>query len=467
MIVREDVPRNVSRLGTVLLCLIGLAVIPGWLPGQETAQETAEESAAVADGASNEAATADVAENESTPVQATETSEESVLEPPVAESSAPSQSSTVESEVPVLPSRTAAPPAPSRPNSPRAPNRVRATASPRPSGRSTSPHSVATGDGLAPFQVAESEASAKAHVEKVTRAFRLEHAEPFEMLVLLRGILGRSIVHGGSIVHGASRENSDPYNIRNGELYSRTVERATNRAVEFEVKTQQQDKSDDVRIRIVRRPADKQAVKMVRLLGGRLRVIADVRTKSLIARGPEEDVQSVADLLEVLDTPNEVPQAGSAKLKNGQIFMFQHRQADEMAEILEGLGFAVERSDQPWQTYQSFGYLPTGEPQFQPRRPKGEAATLRFDKASPPPGGVIVATGPEAELEQLATLISHLDVAPKTYPNPTAPDTAFEDSAEDAAFPDQVPAEPEAPADFDAEDAAFNNGHDQLEFAPE
>jgi hypothetical protein len=103
------------------------------------------------------------------------------------------------------------------------------------------------------------------------------------------------------------------------------------------------------------------------------RVAVDPRTGSLIARGTEEDLRAISEIITALDTPED---KASAKLKNFRTFRLKHSGAAEMASILQELDLKVTVS------------------------------VLQK-------GNMLAVSGPEAALKEVGELIEALDVEGK------------------------------------------------------
>jgi hypothetical protein len=68
------------------------------------------------------------------------------------------------------------------------------------------------------------------------------------------------------------------------------------------------------------------------------RVAVDARTGSLVARGTEEELRAISEIIAALDTPED---KSSAKLKNFRTFRLKHSGAAQMASILQELEVKV------------------------------------------------------------------------------------------------------------------------------
>src|SRR5262249_34965862 len=103
------------------------------------------------------------------------------------------------------------------------------------------------------------------------------------------------------------------------------------------------------------------------------RIAVDPRTNSLVARGTEDDLRAISEIITALDTPED---KASAKLKNFRTFRLKHSGAAEMASILQELDLKVTVS------------------------------VLQK-------GNMLAVSGPEAALKEVGELIEALDVEGK------------------------------------------------------
>ncbi len=116
--------------------------------------------------------------------------------------------------------------------------------------------------------------------------------------------------------------------------------------------------------------------------GGDVWLTADKRTSSLIARGPKEALDVVAELVAAFDKAEKsIPQEVS-KLSDVRVLTLQSRSPQEIAGILNGLGIQV-------QTISLAG------------NPYGRSA-----------GGKLIAVGNAEDIKQLEQLVKSLDVTP-------------------------------------------------------
>src|SRR5262249_41556736 len=114
----------------------------------------------------------------------------------------------------------------------------------------------------------------------------------------------------------------------------------------------------------------------VPLQGHTWRVVVDNRTRALIVRATEKNVQMVADLVAVLDLPPDKP---VPKVKSLKAFKLHHAKAEAMLQTLQQLG---------------------------------TRARLAADAAS----NTLIAAGPDDDLKEIGDVIEALDVEVKTAP---------------------------------------------------
>lgn len=128
-----------------------------------------------------------------------------------------------------------------------------------------------------------------------------------------------------------------------------------------------------------------------------IRLAADPRTKSLIARGSAEHIERVAKIVAAADASEKVPDQQTEKLGNLRAITLKHRNVAELAKILQSLGITVAELG-----------LPT-EP-----ADKATNDTAPIDK-------LLMIAGPDKDVAELQKLIESLDVEgsePKGEPTP-------------------------------------------------
>jgi type II secretory pathway component GspD/PulD (secretin) len=106
--------------------------------------------------------------------------------------------------------------------------------------------------------------------------------------------------------------------------------------------------------------------------------VVDERTRSLVMRGTEKDVQTAAELVALAELPREKPLPA---LKHLKAFRLKHADAAQTAELLTELGV--------------------------------EARVVALV-----PTNVVVASGPEAAMKEVAEVLQALDVEVKEPPPP-------------------------------------------------
>jgi type II secretory pathway component GspD/PulD (secretin) len=111
------------------------------------------------------------------------------------------------------------------------------------------------------------------------------------------------------------------------------------------------------------------------------RMVADVRTNSLIIRGTEKDLQMAADLIAVLDVPADKP---VPNVKNVSAFKLKFAPAAETAAILQGLELGAQ-------------IVPDER------------------------GNIVIVAGPEAVRKEIGELIQALDVEGLATPKRRTP----------------------------------------------
>jgi beta-lactamase regulating signal transducer with metallopeptidase domain len=127
----------------------------------------------------------------------------------------------------------------------------------------------------------------------------------------------------------------------------------------------------------------------------------DARTHALFARGSKEAIETVKTLVAALDTADDrMPGDIQEKLR---LIRFRHRSIYDVKRVLEGLGIGVVvtpyREGKPVSWSAHTGYPRTGQPM-----PQGWLKQ---------PGGLLIASGPEADLKQIERLVQSLDVEKK------------------------------------------------------
>jgi type II secretory pathway component GspD/PulD (secretin) len=138
---------------------------------------------------------------------------------------------------------------------------------------------------------------------------------------------------------------------------------------------------------------------------GGLRLAAVERSKSLVARGPKDAVDKVADIVQAFDVPEGHPIGKLERFGNLRVLNFEHGSASELAQLIEQIGLAVQvleaRDRAPAQSAGPAGTLT-------------EAAT----------GGTLILAGSADELAQAEELIKSLDAeAEQETPLKSAPAT--------------------------------------------
>jgi hypothetical protein len=104
------------------------------------------------------------------------------------------------------------------------------------------------------------------------------------------------------------------------------------------------------------------------------RLAVDARSRSLIVRGQDRDLQTAADLVAVLDLP---PGKPIPQVKNLRAYKLQHADAEELSNVLSNLELDV--------------------------------------RIVPVPGrNILVISGPEAEMKEVCQVIEELDVKPRS-----------------------------------------------------
>jgi len=112
-------------------------------------------------------------------------------------------------------------------------------------------------------------------------------------------------------------------------------------------------------------------------MGPQTQVTVDMRTRSLIVRASEKNLQLAADLVAVLDLPKDKPLPSVKSLK---VFQLKHAEAEELVQVLQNL-----------------------EP---------EARMIALGEAK-----LMIVAGPDAAMKEIADLVKHLDVpAPEVKP---------------------------------------------------
>jgi type II secretory pathway component GspD/PulD (secretin) len=103
------------------------------------------------------------------------------------------------------------------------------------------------------------------------------------------------------------------------------------------------------------------------------RLSADPRTNCLIVRGTDQDLRTAADLIALLDVAADKPVLG---IKNHRAFRLRYADANEVAQVVEQLGIG--------------------------------ALIVPAPKA-----GMVIASGPESALKEIAEVIEAVDVQGK------------------------------------------------------
>jgi type II secretory pathway component GspD/PulD (secretin) len=103
------------------------------------------------------------------------------------------------------------------------------------------------------------------------------------------------------------------------------------------------------------------------------RLAADPRTNCLIVRGTDQDLRTAADLIALLDVAADKPVSG---IKNHRAFRLRYANANEVAQVVEQLGIG--------------------------------ALIVPAPKA-----GMVIASGPESALKEIAEVIEAVDVQGK------------------------------------------------------
>jgi type II secretory pathway component GspD/PulD (secretin) len=120
---------------------------------------------------------------------------------------------------------------------------------------------------------------------------------------------------------------------------------------------------------------------------GGLRLAIDARTKALIARGNKDAVERVKKLVAALDTSKDDLPKSIAGPENVRLVEFRHRNVFDVLTVLGQLGIHV-----------NVHYVPRGAWQHLQTQFRAK------------PGGTLIATGPEKDLEEVVKLIQSLDV---------------------------------------------------------
>src|SRR5262249_1760240 len=116
---------------------------------------------------------------------------------------------------------------------------------------------------------------------------------------------------------------------------------------------------------------------------GDTRFAADPRTRTLLVRGPERDLQIIADLVTVLDV---APKKTAPKVKNLRVFRLKHADPDTVAAAVSQLGI------------------------------QGRIAPARIDRADGTADLLVIAMGSEEQIREVSQVIEALDVPGKDQP---------------------------------------------------
>jgi hypothetical protein len=117
---------------------------------------------------------------------------------------------------------------------------------------------------------------------------------------------------------------------------------------------------------------------------GDTRFAADPRSRTLIVRGPERDIQIIADLVTVLDV---APKKAAPKVKNLRVFRLKHADSDTVAAAVSQLGI------------------------------QARIAPARLERGDGSDDLLVIAMGSEEQIREVSQVIEALDVPSKEQPD--------------------------------------------------
>ena len=203
---------------------------------------------------------------------------------------------------------------------------------------------------------------------KSVKIFRLKHRDQLEMMALVYGILKSS-----------------------GLL---TLDQKSAR------------KSGDLVVTVMKISRELNGSGSLNLSGG-LRLMIDRRTRSLLIGGSQETVDEVAKLMTAFDVPPQDAPISVTVFDHLQVLTFRHRSANEIYNILKGLGIRVKEG---YGSISREQYLTVDGPGPGVITQVWPAPSRMTIARKPTIKGILTVSGSEADFKQIEELIKALDV---------------------------------------------------------